>query len=86
MKQKSPETFTDLCLYSEVCLLLSEYSFRLFSRRFLQELFMDVDYSELYVEPYRILEISNCEESNLAEKTSEATLKINNDIDLSKSK
>jgi len=47
---------------------------------------MDVDYSELYVEPYRILEISNCEESNLAEKTSEATLKINNDIDLPKSK
>ena len=57
MKQKSPDIFTDLCLYSEVCLLLSEYSFRLFSRRFLQELFMDVDFEELYAEPMKILRL-----------------------------
>ena len=57
MKQKSPDIFTDLCLYSEVCLLLSEYSFRLFSRRFLQELFMDVDFEELYKEPMKILRL-----------------------------
>ena len=80
LKQKHPQIFTDLCLYSEVCLLLSEYSFRLFSRRFLQELFMDIDYSELYVEPYRILGISDRAENTLRETTAEETSKTNDDI------
>ena len=80
LKQKHPQIFTDLCLYSEVCLLLSEYSFRLFSRRFLQELFMDIDYSELYVEPYRILGISDRAENTLPETTAEETSKTNDDI------
>jgi len=79
LKQKHPQIFTDLCLYSEVCLLLSEYSFRLFSRRFLQELFMDIDYSELYVEPYRILGMSCRTENNASEITSEETSKTTED-------
>ena len=67
-----------MCLYSEVCLLLSEYAFRLFSRRFLQELFMDVDFKELYFEPYEILKLEDghhnngikgsCEKVNIEEK------------------
>ena len=80
LKQKHPQIFTDLCLYSEVCLLLSEYSFRLFSRRFLQELFMDIDFSELYVEPYKILGMSHRPESSLQETTTEETSKATKDI------
>ena len=57
MKQNHPVVFKDLCLYSEVCLILAEYSFRLVTRRFVHELFMDVDYHALYVEPYKILGI-----------------------------
>jgi hypothetical protein len=37
---------------------MTKYSFRLSSRRFLQELFMDITYSELYDEAYRILGMS----------------------------
>ena len=59
LKQNYQTAFKDLCLYSEVCTLLSEYSFRLSSRRFVQELFMDVDTSDLYAEPHRILKIGS---------------------------
>ena len=47
MKQQSPVIFKDLCFYSEVCQLMSHFSFRLSSRRFIQELFMDVNYEVL---------------------------------------
>ena len=57
MKQSHPGIFEDLCLYSEICLILAEYSFRLFSRRFVHELFMDVDFKELMAEPCKLLSI-----------------------------
>ena len=38
---------TDLCLYTEIHLLLAQYSFRLTSRRFLQELFEDVMFEDV---------------------------------------
>ena len=41
---------------------------------------MDIDYSELYVEPYRILGISDRAENTLPETTAEETLKTNDDI------
>lgn len=48
MKQKHYTSFQDICLYSEVCKALSRNTYRLTSRRFLQELFLDVDYSHFY--------------------------------------
>ena len=54
MKQHSPVIFKDLCFYSEVCQLISHFSFRLSSRRFLQELFMDVNF-EILAEDARLL-------------------------------
>lgn len=57
LKQRYPDVFTDLCLYSEVCLLMTKYSFRLSSRRFIQELFMDVNFDALYEEPCIILKL-----------------------------
>lgn len=47
MKQQAPSIFKDLCFYSEVCQLMGHFSFRLTSRRFIQELFMDVSFEAL---------------------------------------
>lgn len=44
MKQKHPQSFQDICLYSEVCRALSSNTYRLYARRFLQELFLDLDF------------------------------------------
>uniref|UniRef100_T1J225 peptidylprolyl isomerase n=1 Tax=Strigamia maritima TaxID=126957 RepID=T1J225_STRMM len=57
LKQKMPVAFQDLCLYSEILLLMSRYKFRITARRFLHELFLDVTFNELYDEPSRILKM-----------------------------
>jgi rapamycin-insensitive companion of mTOR len=44
MKRHSHVIFKDLCFYSKVCQLMCHFSFRLVSRRFLRELFMDVNF------------------------------------------
>uniref|UniRef100_A0A182JFG1 Uncharacterized protein n=1 Tax=Anopheles atroparvus TaxID=41427 RepID=A0A182JFG1_ANOAO len=44
VKQSHPGAFQDVCLYSEVCRLLGCNTYRLGSRRFLQELFLDLDF------------------------------------------
>jgi len=64
MKQQSPLIFKDLCFYSEVCQLMSHFSFRLSSRRFLQELFMDVNF-EILAEDARSLLASHKHYSNI---------------------
>lgn len=44
IKEKFPYAFDDICLYSEVSYLLSHCAYRLTSRRFIQELFQDVQF------------------------------------------
>uniref|UniRef100_A0A3B4BJD4 Uncharacterized protein n=1 Tax=Periophthalmus magnuspinnatus TaxID=409849 RepID=A0A3B4BJD4_9GOBI len=44
IKEKFPYAFDDICLYSEVSHLLAHCMFRLTSRRFIQELFQDVQF------------------------------------------
>ncbi|XP_078485410.1 rapamycin-insensitive companion of mTOR isoform X2 [Ciona intestinalis] len=48
MKEKRFEVFDSLSLYNHVVGLMSEYSFRLSTRRFVQELFQDVPFTEVY--------------------------------------
>ena len=55
LKQRFPSAFQDLCLYSEVCLMLANHSYRLSVRRFVQELFLDLNYNELHEEPRKLL-------------------------------
>ncbi|XP_066501581.1 rapamycin-insensitive companion of mTOR [Hoplias malabaricus] len=55
IKEKFPYAFDDICLYSEVSYLLAHCMFRLASRRFIQELFQDVQFSPLYEEAESIL-------------------------------
>lgn len=46
-KQKNPHMLDDICLYSDLCESLSSCNYRLQARRFLQEIFLDVSFSEV---------------------------------------
>ncbi|XP_023229474.1 rapamycin-insensitive companion of mTOR-like [Centruroides sculpturatus] len=56
LKQKFPKIFQDICLYTEISLYLANYSFRLGARRFLQELFWDASFHEIYTDAEALLE------------------------------
>lgn len=47
LKQKIPSAFQDICLYHEISCMLANYRYRLPARRFIQELFQGVDYSQV---------------------------------------
>lgn len=47
LKQKYPESFQDICLYSEVCRNMAECSYRMSVRRFIQEIFLDLRFDAL---------------------------------------
>uniref|UniRef100_A0A3P8SUK9 RPTOR independent companion of MTOR complex 2 n=1 Tax=Amphiprion percula TaxID=161767 RepID=A0A3P8SUK9_AMPPE len=55
IKEKFPYAFDDICLYSEVSHLLAHCMFRLTSRRFIQELFQDVQFMPMFEEAEAIL-------------------------------
>ncbi|XP_051960236.1 rapamycin-insensitive companion of mTOR [Xyrauchen texanus] len=55
IKEKFPYAFDDICLYSEVSYMLAHCMFRLASRRFIQELFQDVQFTPMYEEAESIL-------------------------------
>ncbi|XP_055843320.1 rapamycin-insensitive companion of mTOR [Episyrphus balteatus] len=55
LKQKQPESFQDICLYSEVCKFLGRSTYRMNARRFLQELFLDLNFESFNVEPSDII-------------------------------
>lgn len=50
IKQKHPHFFRSACLYSDICTSLSQNTYRFSARRFLQEIFGDVDYSAFITE------------------------------------
>ena len=47
LQRKWPAIFTDLCFYSDVSNILGVYNFRLASRKFIQELFLEVQFSKV---------------------------------------
>jgi len=49
MKEKRPDVFDSISLYNSVLQVMSEYSFRLTTRRFVQELFQDIKFTEVYL-------------------------------------
>ncbi|XP_030048917.1 rapamycin-insensitive companion of mTOR [Microcaecilia unicolor] len=55
IKEKFPQAFDDICLYSEVSYLLAHCTFRLPSRRFIQELFQDVQFLLMHEEAEAVL-------------------------------
>nr|XP_033788434.1 rapamycin-insensitive companion of mTOR isoform X2 [Geotrypetes seraphini] len=55
IKEKFPQAFDDICLYSEVSYLLAHCTFRLPSRRFIQELFQDVQFLLMHEEAEVVL-------------------------------
>ncbi|XP_072272718.1 rapamycin-insensitive companion of mTOR isoform X1 [Pyxicephalus adspersus] len=57
IKEKFPQAFDDICLYSEVSHLLAHCTFRLPSRRFIQELFQDVQFLIMHEEAEALLAV-----------------------------
>lgn len=55
LKQKHPLSFQDICLYSEVCKSLGRCTYRMNARRFLQELFLDLDFDGFFNEANEII-------------------------------
>lgn len=55
LKQKHPGSFQDICLYSEVCKSLGRCTYRMNARRFLQELFLDLDFDGFFNEASEII-------------------------------
>lgn len=55
IKQKHPQFFRSACLYSDICISLGQNTYRFSSRRFLQEIFGEVDYSVFYSDAHQIL-------------------------------
>ncbi|GAB0093446.1 rapamycin-insensitive companion of mTOR [Sergentomyia squamirostris] len=56
LKQKHPYSFQDICLYSEICKAMGRNTYRQNARRFLQELFLDLDYDSFYNEASEIIQ------------------------------
>ncbi|KAJ2946925.1 hypothetical protein O0L34_g16267 [Tuta absoluta] len=55
LKQRHPEAFRSVCVYSDVCALLSRDTYMLCARRFIQELFLDANFECFYTAPAAIL-------------------------------
>uniref|UniRef100_UPI00358F50D2 rapamycin-insensitive companion of mTOR isoform X3 n=1 Tax=Myxine glutinosa TaxID=7769 RepID=UPI00358F50D2 len=64
MRERFPWVFGDVCLYSDVCLLLSRSTFRLPARRFIQELFQDGPFLPLYEQAESVLKMSEITSSS----------------------
>nr|XP_027198269.1 rapamycin-insensitive companion of mTOR-like isoform X2 [Dermatophagoides pteronyssinus] len=48
LKQKYPKIFENFCLYSDVCLQMERNNYKITARRFLHELFMDINVNQFY--------------------------------------
>lgn len=55
LKQKHSTSFQDICLFSEVSKTLGRSTFRMPARRFIQELFMDLNFDSFFFEPNEII-------------------------------
>lgn len=55
LKNKQPHAFQDICLYSEVCKALGSNTYRPGARRFIQEIFYDLDFDCFFIDSNEIL-------------------------------
>lgn len=58
LKQKYPQSFQDICLYSEICRHMSKCSYRMTVRRFIQEIFLDLSFESFSQGVDLILEVA----------------------------
>jgi rapamycin-insensitive companion of mTOR len=65
LKQKHPHSFQDICLYSEVCKALGRNTYRYAARRFLQEIFLDLDFDSFYNESNEIIERHDIDDDSI---------------------
>lgn len=86
LKQAHQHVFQDICVYSEVCKALGRNTYRLNARRFLQELFLDLDYNAFYGEAQEIIktkenDISACDISMDVEPTPQSALATSSPVE-----
>lgn len=55
LKQICGDLFQDICLFSDVCLMLGSINYRIQARQLIQDLFLDAPFHELYEEVNEIL-------------------------------
>ena len=60
LQRRCPDLFTDLCLYSDVCTVLSVFSFRFPARKFIQELFLEVNFEKVTKTKYYFRPFLHC--------------------------
>lgn len=65
LKQKYPQSFQDVCLYSEICKHMSRCSYRMAVRRFIQEIFLDLNYDAFWNGVEFVLDVANQRETDL---------------------
>lgn len=58
LRQKYPESFKDICLYSEVCRYMSLCSYRIMIRRFIQEIFLDLSFESFTSDNVEVLKLA----------------------------
>ena len=63
LQRRWPDLFTDLCLYSDVCTVLSVFSFRFPARKFIQELFLEVNFEKVTQTKYQYKQFLLCRTS-----------------------
>lgn len=74
LKQRHPQSFQDICLFSEVSKILGTFSFRPIARRFIQEIFYDLDFKLLHETFLALIgedifrELKQVESNNVPEK------------------
>ena len=56
LQRRWPELFTSLCFYADVCCLLAQFQFRAGTRKFIQELFVELNFTEMYSEAVKFLQ------------------------------
>ncbi|XP_066602698.1 uncharacterized protein [Prorops nasuta] len=63
LRQKYPHLFHDACLFSDVAARLGNGTYMVPARRFIQELFLDSQFLELYMDPMVILDLVDSNEN-----------------------
>lgn len=66
LKQKYPQSFQDICMYSEICKHMSKCSYRMAVRRFIQEIFLDLNFDSFSYGVDLILEVAQQRASDLS--------------------
>lgn len=85
IKQKHPHFFRNICLYSDICVALSQNTYRFSSRKFLQEIFGDVDYTSFYADALELVSRKRTQLEHSRDESNQDTDTVDGMISMNKS-